>query len=296
MSEKLEKCKYKIINSSTAEEFWDQLSPTNSDLNNYSKNLIYRGQLDQNVKGELLKLLPAVLRDKQQKQLKQAYGKLKLNATEVVMMETLLLDWFCTYCDAGNIQIPGDSPEFRKQTLSCRNKEEYCFGKKLWPGEELDTVIAIAQHHGVPTRFLDWSKISSVAIYFAASEAVAQKKYWKEIKQLVVWVLNADTLGLYKDRIRMIKVPAASSTYLAAQSGVFISFLCNVEREMPAEKPESLESILEKALTKVTLPIEESIRLLELCEKAGFCGGRLFPSLDGAGKATMTKLNLNCLS
>lgn len=292
MSDKLNKGKYRVINSTTVEEFWSQLSPT-GDLNNHSRRLIYRGQLDRNSKGERLGLLPTVLREKQQEQLSRAYGKSELGADEIVAMEALLLDWFCTYCDASGAQIPGDSPDFRRQIISFRNKDEYWHGKKLWPGEELDSVIAIAQHHGVPTRLLDWSKVSSVAAYFAASEAVAQREYWKEIKQLVVWVLDTEAVGLYRDRIRMVEVPGASSPHLAAQSGIFTVFLHNGQRGMPAGNPESLESILEGALTKVTLPIQESIRLLDLCERAGFCGARLFPSLDGAGKATMTKLSSN---
>lgn len=43
---------------------------------------------------------------------------------------------------------------------------------RAWPPPELFSLIALAQHYGVPTRALDWSQSSYVAAYFAASSAL----------------------------------------------------------------------------------------------------------------------------
>ncbi|MEZ6093230.1 MAG: FRG domain-containing protein [Pirellulaceae bacterium] len=42
----------------------------------------------------------------------------------------------------------------------------------VWPPKNLFSIFAIAQHHGLPTRFLDWSLDLNTAIYFAAENAL----------------------------------------------------------------------------------------------------------------------------
>ena len=41
---------------------------------------------------------------------------------------------------------------------------------------------------------------------------------------------------------------------------------------------------------KLTLPVEECGQLLLLCGAAGYSGARIFPTLDGAGKAVVTEI------
>jgi len=45
-------------------------------------------------------------------------------------------------------------------------------------------------------------------------------------------------------------------------------------------------------LKKLLLPVNESVRLQELCRLAGFSGATIYPTADGAGKAVMDSLNL----
>ena len=102
-----------------------------------------------------------------------------------------------------------------------------------WPQNEILETLALAQHHGVPTRLLDFSENSFVAAYFAASAAWDPREgdVLPEIKgqHLAVWVVDLrfvrslDTIGgRYPERIRVISVPKANNSYLHAQYGLFL--------------------------------------------------------------------------
>ena len=54
---------------------------------------------------------------------------------------------------------------------------------------------------------------------------------------------------------------------------------------------EEFRSLPDTPLIKITIPIEQSLRLLKLCDKCGFSGAKMYPSADGAGLAVMDSIN-----
>ena len=61
--------------------------------------------------------------------------------------------------------------------------------KHLPADEDLVSWLGLMQHHGIPTRFLDWTHSAFVALYFALEEAAQQRG-----RHSAVWAINLDWL------------------------------------------------------------------------------------------------------
>ena len=125
-----------------------------------------------------------------------------------------LLSEFFRAADEAGLQVP----EFARasQLLSAAPPRT----GSPWPHEDLIPVLALAQHYGVPTRLLDWSRQGRNAAYFAA---VAPSK---DATELAVWALNSTLL---RDQgatfpvaaCRLATAPRSSNANLHAQAGLF---------------------------------------------------------------------------
>ena len=103
-----------------------------------------------------------------------------------------------------------------------------------WPPQDVYETLALAQHHGVPTRLLDFTSDYLVAAFFAAYYAWDPMKGALEEEGadrdfLSVWVVDLRFIravngirSRYPERVGEIKVPRSANSYLHAQSGLFL--------------------------------------------------------------------------
>lgn len=185
-----------------------------------------------------------------------------------------------------------DSPDFRRLFLDQNapaGPGRAFIETSLWPDSNLYESLALAQHHGLPTRLLDWSTRSYVAAYFAISDALKGQQCTTGSDGLAVWALDITRKSLYR-QLETIGVPGSNNANLAAQAGMFTLLRQQGVRGKSFEGETSLDQYflnqsLPIPLVKVTLPTAEAKAALGLCALYGVTGATLFPDFYGAARA-----------
>ena len=278
--------KFQIRTFKSAAKLWEALSPTKR-LYERPCNVIFRGQANSS-----WKLIPTVLRDGDNNPASAMWGK-GVKAEEQVFTEVRLLELFAEFCDQVGIRIPGDSPSFRNEILSSERQDLYIKQPAKWPNPGLIEIMAMAQHHGIPTRLLDWTKQPYVAAYFAATSALANAKQWKRGDKLAVWALNIELINLYQ-RVKVVTIPGSVTPHLSAQSGLFTVHPHNGNRGGDFDVSgleDEFSKLPNTPLLLLTLPVKESLSLYELCNRSGINAATIYRSIDGAGRAVLDNLN-----
>lgn len=277
---------YSEVTLGSADELWAELGPAGA-LCMPPSDPIFRGQACAD-----WELVPSVLR-KDARRFLPASWRLEREADNQVFVELLLLRSFVLYGDEIGLVLPTDlAMELRGEKF--RDRPELTDPGK-WPGEDPLGLLAMAQHHGVPTRLLDWTRNPHAAIFFAATDALRRIADGKSDGRLAVWALDTAAINLYRENVRTFRPLGSISPHLAAQSGVFTVQMFGGVRGEPLDvKP--LETVFARLpnspLTKFTVPTKESRRLVQYCERVGVSGARMFPSADGAGQAVLRNSDL----
>lgn len=263
------------------------------------------------------RLLPSALR--YSATFLQKSGKAKSNYHQIVR-EWAALKIFARYADQQGLAFPGIHDWFKEYqrihqlVLLCAN------GMKSWPPTEIYLLLALAQHYGVPTRVLDWTRAPLIGLYFAAKYAASEEDPDKS--QVTLYALNENIHRLYlhiatnykelfesQDAwLKGIDIPYAGNLNITAQRG---SFTCIVENKPEPESPviqrhaeeiigqlaqlvctidddEVVSAICQEPLiVKYMLPGNDSAaRLLrKLSTKFSITGASVFPGYSGAVEA-----------
>lgn len=271
------------IHCNDLDQFWATISPIGELFDNPGAKFIYRGQ-----RNHKWKLIPKVCReDDFLKKHKTGMAAVFKDHPGQCFFEWTFLKGFIDYCDSMGLAMPNDSMEFRD--YFSQNKITNTFGIKTntWPPERVVPLMALAQHHGIATRLLDFTGNPYIAAYFAASSAVAEK--CKQKDKLSVYALNINKIGSYSG-IKHVAVPGSTSSNLSAQNGSFILVENHGYRGDLFEPNVSIESKIQfdtSILKHVTLPTSLAGELLLRCHKFGISAASVFPGYDGAAKAVL---------
>jgi FRG domain len=101
--------------------------------------------------------------------------------------------------------------------------------REFEPKNEWD-LLALAQHHGLPTRLLDWTYSALAALWFAVRNPPEKKEKGNAFEDGVVWVLcalkedyvkTAKSSPLSNQSRTLVFRPKAISRRIVAQQGVF---------------------------------------------------------------------------
>lgn len=164
--------------------------------------------------------------------------------------------------------------DFKNQSLGLLDIE---------PSSEWDW-LAVAQHHGLATRLLDWSTNPLVALWFAVREPASEKG----LKPGVVWVFNPDdedyadpdgSVEPYEVKKTTVFRPKHVTRRIVAQAGWF-----TVHRYDPHKKNFStVEHIarLRPRCSKILIPGNAFSAIRDDLSRMGVNYSAMFPDLDG---------------
>jgi hypothetical protein len=287
------------VDCSSAKDFIDALSPVGEYFKdvNLSELWLFRGQ------GQDYPLIPSAFR--KNSKLSSLTKRDIRHYKDRRLAERDILSRFFEIADRRGLMLPDDSQELRSklEILKSHRGEHFVGDLVDWqPDKMVLSLAALAQHYGIPTRLLDWTRQAFIAAFFAAEYAWDHKDELDPSSLLVVWAFYFPEFGKHDeidkntDPLQVVTAPSATNPNLKAQQGVFTSLNSHYTNEaegnyLPMDQVlEQIasgdraefyhKSIYDSMLRKFTLPVSEADTLLCYLAKLDITPSSVYPGFN----------------
>lgn len=176
--------------------------------------------------------------------------------------------------------------KFQKRPLEAESSIIKDFGRlaKAYPESDRQRTIwdtlALAQHHGMPTRLLDWTSNPLVALWFAVKQPPVNKK------SAAVWVLRTEEQDQLDESTELPALsrtsvfrPNHSNARLVAQAGWFTAHIFNTKKNRYTDI--QLVGSFKDRLVKLEVPADAFPAIREALARCGVSEATMFPDLGG---------------
>lgn len=175
--------------------------------------------------------------------------------------------------------------DLEEYMLKVFEREAFPFGE--YKIEKRNELISLAQHHGLPTKFLDWSTNPLIALFFAIED------YNKSAKNCYVWCYGLPSTNnclptstridrkLLLEKENSIIFPTHISPRITNQSA------CFTVHELPNGKEKFIpfnKSVVPGIFELFIITKKNRKNILDQLYDLGYHHGLVYPGLDGISK------------
>lgn len=285
------------ITFTSAKEFLEALSPIGDEFGpNHlrsprSPDWIFRGQADAN-----WHLIPSAFREDIDFPGFNDRGSMS-DLKKQIRMEADALLKFLSIADSQGLPLPEDSQHLRNWLYEWTENAANLKRDVNWPPTAVLSLMGLAQHHGIPTRLLDWTYNPYIAAYFAAKEHISNTP--KSPEYFAVWAASCCGFKRYdashrnenagSDGLYLVSAPAVSNMNLHAQKALFTHLRDRVGHDQKFDKYLEKDN---RPIKKCIMPHSQAIELLKSLRVMGYSAKTLLPGFSGIANAIKEESDL----